>query len=206
VTPADAEEYTQALGQVVAGSWRQIALGQRLGVPQALNLTVKDWVTQRLGGYVRVSVEERKAAVLELRHNDLTLRDIGAVLGVDPMTVLHDLRPVENSTRTPTPQQVADLEEAQARSREIDRLRLAQPEQFAGDEIRSVLTFAFDEFDKWVRHAQPIGKTTPKEWAVLNERCVAVTAFIRRMCEATRIDSHRTDAGEAAQRGHQAAP
>ncbi len=34
----DAEEYTQSLGQVVGGAWRQIALAKRLGVPKALGV------------------------------------------------------------------------------------------------------------------------------------------------------------------------
>ena len=51
--PKDAKEYTQALGQVVAGGWRQIALGQRLGVPKALKFSTDQWVKQRLGGYVK---------------------------------------------------------------------------------------------------------------------------------------------------------
>ena len=64
--PEDAEDYTQALGQVVAGGWRQIALGLRLGVPKALNLSVDEWVKQRLGGYVKYSIAERQEAVKAL--------------------------------------------------------------------------------------------------------------------------------------------
>ena len=50
----DAEEYTQALGQIVVGSWRQIALAQRLGVPNALGMSLETWVNERLGGYIRL--------------------------------------------------------------------------------------------------------------------------------------------------------
>ena len=63
---ADAEEYTQALGQVVAGGWRQVALGERLGVPDALGLSTREWVNQRLGGYVSLSLAARQEAVAEL--------------------------------------------------------------------------------------------------------------------------------------------
>jgi len=91
MTPADAEEYTQALGQVVSGGWRQIALGQRLGVPKALGLTVGDWVQQRLGGYVKYSIAERRQAVAELKADDKSSREIGEILGVDHKTVLNDL-------------------------------------------------------------------------------------------------------------------
>jgi DNA-binding transcriptional ArsR family regulator len=87
----DAEEYTQALGQVVAGGWRQIALGERLGVPAALGLTTRDWVDQRLGGYVRLSIPERREAIAELvKGEGMTQRQAADVLGVDEKTVRRD--------------------------------------------------------------------------------------------------------------------
>lgn len=98
----DAEEYTQALGQVTAGSWRQILLGDRLGVPQALGLSTKEWVERRLGGYIRMSITERKEAIKELAADDLTQRKIAEVLGVGMATVNRDLKPdppVPNGTR-----------------------------------------------------------------------------------------------------------
>lgn len=98
--PDDAEEYTQALGQVAAGAWRQIALGERLGVPKALGMSTKDWVEHRLGGYIRLTVEERRRAVAELREEGMGTRAIGRVLGVDPATVISD-RGVGNPTPTP---------------------------------------------------------------------------------------------------------
>lgn len=94
----DAEEYTQALGQVVAGGWRQVALGERLGVPKALGLSTRDWVEQRLGGYVRMGINERKEAAKELADEGMKQREIAAVLGVSPMTVNRDLGPVSNDT------------------------------------------------------------------------------------------------------------
>ena len=97
---ADAEEYTQALGQVVAGSWRQVALGKRLGVPRALGLTTREWVEDRLGGYVRLSIEERREAVAELTGDGMTQRETAEVLGVDVATVNRDVNPVANATDT----------------------------------------------------------------------------------------------------------
>jgi hypothetical protein len=95
VNKHDAEEYTQSLGQIVSGSWRQVALAQRLGVPQALGLSVEDWVQQRLGGYIRMSIPERREAVKELiSSNDgekrLTNQEIGEILGVSEPTVRRD--------------------------------------------------------------------------------------------------------------------
>jgi hypothetical protein len=83
----DAEEFTQALGQIVAGSWRQIALAQRLGVPKALGLSVEQWVQDRLGGYIKLSVSERREAVQELKKEGHSNRDVAAIVGVDEATV-----------------------------------------------------------------------------------------------------------------------
>jgi hypothetical protein len=104
MNPADAEEYTQALGQVVAGGWRQVALGQRLGVPDALGLTTTEWVERRLGGYIRMSIPDRREAVRELTApvetggQGLSTREAAAVLGVNHDTVAVDKRAVGNPT------------------------------------------------------------------------------------------------------------
>lgn len=94
----DAEEYTQSLGQIVGGSYRQIRLAQKLGVPEALGLDLTDWVNSRLGGYVRYAAEDRRPIAKELDAEGLSQRQIGEVLGVDPMTVNRDLRAVANAT------------------------------------------------------------------------------------------------------------
>jgi hypothetical protein len=102
VKQEDAEEYTQSLGQIVSGSWRQIALAKRLGVPQALGLTTETWVQDRLGGYVRMSVEERRPAVKELSNDGYNNVEIGEVLGIDERTVRRDssanAEPIEENT------------------------------------------------------------------------------------------------------------
>jgi hypothetical protein len=88
----DAEEYTEALGQVVAGGWRQVALGERLGVPAALGLTTREWVEQRLGGYVRLGIAERREAAGELVADGMTQRQVADVLGVSAATVNGDVQ------------------------------------------------------------------------------------------------------------------
>lgn len=96
MNPSDAEEYTQALGQVTSGAWRQVALGVRLGVPQALGLSTPEWVQERLGGYVRLGLAERREAVQELTAPEeeggmgLSQRKAGEVLGVGQATVSAD--------------------------------------------------------------------------------------------------------------------
>jgi hypothetical protein len=90
--PEDAEEYTQSLGQIVSGSWRQIALAKRLDVPKALGLSVDQWVNGRLGGYIKQSITERREAVKELTADGHSNREIGQILGVDHQTINNDLR------------------------------------------------------------------------------------------------------------------
>jgi len=93
---ADAEEWTQAHAQVLAGGWRFIALGQRLGVPEALGLTTQEWVEERLGGYMRMSIPDRREAVRELTApiddggQGLKNTEAAAVLGVSEHTVRED--------------------------------------------------------------------------------------------------------------------
>jgi predicted transcriptional regulator len=89
---ANAEEYTQALGQVAAGAWRQIALAERLGVPDALGMTTREWVEQRLGGYVQLSIPVRQEAALELVAEGMTKTQAGDVLGVSRDTVRRDVK------------------------------------------------------------------------------------------------------------------
>lgn len=98
MTRDDAEEFTQSLGQIVAGSWRQIALAKRLGVPKALGLTVEKWVTDRLGGYIKLAIPERREAAKELTADGLSQREVGEVLGVTEATVNRDLHRVTNVT------------------------------------------------------------------------------------------------------------
>jgi hypothetical protein len=86
----DAEEFTQSLGQIASGTWRQIALAKRLGVPKALGLSVEGWV-KKLGGYTRLSIEDRREAVQELTADGQSTREIAEVLGTSAMTVSRDL-------------------------------------------------------------------------------------------------------------------
>lgn len=92
----DAEEYTRALGQIMSGGWRQIALATRLGVPDAIGMTTEAWVRERIGGYVRLGLDERREAVKALTdpsgEYQLTQRQAAEVLGVDQATVSRALR------------------------------------------------------------------------------------------------------------------
>jgi len=113
LSPGDAEEYTQALGQIFSGGWRQIALAFKLRVPESLGLERRDWVEKRLGGYIRLSISERREAVAELAGEGMSTREIGDVLGVDNATAWHDLETVENSTE-------AELEQTQLGPEDVE--------------------------------------------------------------------------------------
>jgi hypothetical protein len=103
----DAEEYTRALGQIMSGGWRQIALAQRLGVPEAIGMTTDAWVRDRIGGYVRLGLDERREAVKELTDPEgefqYSQRGAAEILGVDHRTVGNDLRRGEYSPPTSAP-------------------------------------------------------------------------------------------------------
>lgn len=99
MNPEDAEEYTQALGQIGGGFWRQILLAQRMGVPYVLGMSTREWVDKRLGGYVRLSIPERREAAKELTLQEgLSTRQVADVLGVDHSTIAADLQSVRNPT------------------------------------------------------------------------------------------------------------
>lgn len=91
ISREEAEEFTQALGQVLGGGWRLIFHAYRQGIPAALGLTTRDWAEQRLGGYIRLPIEERREAVAELTEGEgLSTREAAEVLGVGKSTVERD--------------------------------------------------------------------------------------------------------------------
>jgi transcriptional regulator with XRE-family HTH domain len=146
MTPDDAEEYTQALGQVMAGGWRQIALAGRLGVPETLGFdSTRDWVEERLGGYVRMSIPERREAARELEAEGLQGQEIADVLGVDPATVSRDLHAddepeiadaIDESEPEPEPQ-VSDADDEPEIADAIDE---SEPEPEAVDKWAEAIT------------------------------------------------------------------
>jgi hypothetical protein len=126
MNPDEAEEYTAGLGQCVGGNYRLVKLGVELGVPDALGLTVPQWVEGRLGGYVRLALEERQQAAKELTGDGFTQRETADILGISPATVNRDVSNETNgdsdqgrspdsvSNETP-PQPPPPLEESMAK-------------------------------------------------------------------------------------------
>lgn len=94
----DAEEFTQGIGQIVGGAHKVIASAQRMGVPDALGLTTQQWVNQRLGGYIKMTIGDRREVVNELAEEGMSTREIAGVIGVHHSTVAEDLSVVGNPT------------------------------------------------------------------------------------------------------------
>ena len=90
---ASAEEYSDSLGQIGAGWWRQVAWADKQGIPLMLGLSTRSWVQKYVGGHLRMALEDRRAAVLELTEQGMSQRHIADVLGVGPTTVRRDQGP-----------------------------------------------------------------------------------------------------------------
>lgn len=89
---ATAREYSEALGQIGAGWWRQVAWAHRQGIPAALGMTTREWVVAFIGGWTKLPIGDRRAAVIELTTGEdaLSQRAAADVLGVDEKTVRND--------------------------------------------------------------------------------------------------------------------
>jgi hypothetical protein len=92
--PDVAREYSESLGQIGAGWWRQIAWAHRQGIPESLGMTTREWVAAFVGGWVQLPIEDRREAVRELTSGPdaLTNVEAAAVLGVSKETVRIDRR------------------------------------------------------------------------------------------------------------------
>lgn len=107
VTPEEAEEYTQALGQIFGGGWRLIFHAERQGIPAALSMSTREWVETRIGGYVRLAIPERREAVAELTDGEgLSNVKAAEVLGVDEGTVRNDRQAMSENSEFEVDEQI----------------------------------------------------------------------------------------------------
>jgi N6-adenosine-specific RNA methylase IME4 len=122
----EAEEFTQALGQIGGGMWRQILWAARIGIPKALDLSLREWVDTRLGGYVKMAAEERRRVVADLTKpvdeggEGLSNVETADVLGVSDMTVHRDRATNVDDDRSDR------LDDAPDDSTNVDRTGLIQ--------------------------------------------------------------------------------
>lgn len=139
----DAEEFTQALELVLegsamslAGAWRLRADGVKRGVPKALGLTINAWC-DRLGAQLhewRVQ-GNRKDIVAELAAEEMSTREIAAVVGVSQTTVVTDLA---EQNCSPEPDEPPEMAEPDATTEQncSPALTLApDPEELAADDV-----------------------------------------------------------------------
>lgn len=85
----DAEEYSQSLAQIGEGWWRQVAWAFRQGIPEALEMSRRDWA-EKYHGYFKMAIPERQDAVAELAAEGMNNSQIADTLGVDEGTVRND--------------------------------------------------------------------------------------------------------------------
>jgi transposase-like protein len=148
LSASDAEEYTQGLSQIGAGWWRQIALGFRLGVPEALGLEPREWVEERLGGYMRQSIPERQEAVKELAAEGHTQSEIADTLGVTQQTISRDLHAddqpdTQMSSPEPEPDETAQADDAD----DQPDTQMSSPEpESQDDQVEAETNGAVEEF------------------------------------------------------------
>jgi ParB family chromosome partitioning protein len=111
VTEDAAEEFTAALGQVLAGGLRLAEWGQDNGIPAALGISGSEWAQKKLKGYVHWDDDERRLVVKHLTEQlGLSTRKAAAIIGVSHDTVARDLRAVRNLTAPPEPPPGEDAE------------------------------------------------------------------------------------------------
>jgi N6-adenosine-specific RNA methylase IME4 len=119
----EAEEYTASLGQIGGGMWRQVHWAAQQGVPAAMNMTLRQWVDECLGGYVRLAVEERRRVVAELSDEGLSQRQVADVVGISQSTVSDDRnRSLEEGDTAPD----QDLLDSDDRKRSLEIQELAR--------------------------------------------------------------------------------
>ncbi len=111
MTLEDAREFSQSLGQIGEGWFRQVALGVKMRVPEALGLSRTEWCST-----FKVSMRstERAEAVQELHEDGHSNRAIADVLGVDPRTVRRDFSEANAPPDDGDPEEEDDESEANA--------------------------------------------------------------------------------------------
>jgi hypothetical protein len=86
-----AEEFTQSLSQIMSGGYQQILWADKQGIPEALGLQLPEWV-QRIGGYIKYSIQERQKIVEELHSNGLSSPKIAQIVGAASNTIRNDMQ------------------------------------------------------------------------------------------------------------------
>ena len=104
--PEQAEEFTEALGQVLGGAVRLAEWAPQVGIPEALGLTAEEWAQRKLTGRVKLSIEERRRVVEA--NPDPSTRELGEALGVDQKTIVNDRREIKGEEFSSPPSDEAE--------------------------------------------------------------------------------------------------
>jgi hypothetical protein len=92
ISKEQAEEFTRNAAELVHIGYKNILWADNVGIPTVLGYeSLRDWVTDKLGGYIRYPIEERREIAKELRANGKTKTAIGEILGVSNDTIKNDL-------------------------------------------------------------------------------------------------------------------
>jgi transposase-like protein len=124
VNSDEAREYSESLGEIFDGGYRQVAWADKQKIPKSLGLTTREWVFTYLGGYTRMGVEQRNEAVKELAADGMSQDGIARSLGVSDNTVraiIQGEEPQAYRNRTPP-------------AAEIDKDRTPPAAPLAGDQ------------------------------------------------------------------------
>lgn len=154
MTPEAAEEYTQSLGQIVAGSYRQIVWADTQGIPKALGMSTREWVEERLGGYVRLSIPERREAVAELVEEGMTKQAISDALGVARSTVSSDANANEKAHKVEAQDTESVDSDGRIAALSADLAERVQSGATSLDEAEHVAAERQRRIDKYVREVR----------------------------------------------------
>lgn len=136
----DAQEFTEALGQVFAGGMRLADLADGLGVPAALGLSTEEWLARRLAGEIKLAQAARLQLLPALKAGGVSNVEAAKVLGVTEGTVRNDLAKLrgeddERPVDTDPSSQNFDHEERLARLAELDEIDARRAEREAEREV-----------------------------------------------------------------------
>ena len=98
-----AEELLQTAAQHGIASWRQTALMKEMGVHLALSISLEEMVKRSFGGYMKLTLTERRNAVKELESTH-SVREIAEILGVGKSQVDRDIQVAKAIVPNGTPE------------------------------------------------------------------------------------------------------
>lgn len=101
LTPDEAKEYSNSLAKAAAGDYELMDFAiNTLGVPQALGMEPSDWVDS-IGGYIRMTIEDRREAVGELLAEGRSQTQVATILGISKQTIIRDKSMIEAQRTVP---------------------------------------------------------------------------------------------------------